>query len=225
LDSCQFNGDITVKANNVKITNSLINGSVTQQGVSGLVISDTTIDCHCPSTATETPPAIGEAGFTLLRVNIFDAGHGVAPTSNVTVQDSWIHGLGANNEAHKDGIYVGNGSNTLIRHNSIECNDGSAGGCTSAIGLLDDFSNITNFTIDHNLLNTNGSYCFYGGAKIPAKAYHAEYISFTDNVFGRAIYPKCGFYGPVTYWDASSPGMVWARNVWSDSGAAVAAEF
>jgi len=226
-DKCKFNGDVVVKASNVKITNSLINGAVnagsgSQQ--SGLVISDTTINCGCLADNSHTPAAIQESNYTLLRVNLYNSGHGAAVKSNVVIQDSYIHGLGANTDAHKDGIYSGDGTNVLIRHNTIECNDGSHAGCTSAIGLLTDFGDISYWTIDHNLLNTVGSYCFYGSGG-PQKRYSTHHITFTNNHFGQTIYPKCGFYGPVTYFDMKKAGMVWSGNVWDDTGATVAASY
>lgn len=222
-DACEFNGDVVVKANNVKITRSLIYGAVSagsgsQQ--SGLVISDTTIDCRCLADNSHTPSAIMESNYTLLRVNLYNSGHGAAVRDNVVIQDSYIHGLGGNTDAHKDGIYSGDGTNVLIRNNTIECNDGPRAGCTAAIGLLTDFADISHYTIDHNLLNTIGSYCFYGSGG-PQKRYISHHITFTNNHFGRAIYPKCGYYGPVTYFDLSQPGNVWSGNVWDDTGAPV----
>lgn len=229
-DSCQFNGDLTVKASDVHITRSLIKGGIDSGSgfagqQSGLVISDTTIDCGCLSQgASDTPSAIQESNFTLLRVNLYNSGHGAAVKSNVVVQDSYIHGLGGNTDAHKDAIFSGDGNNVTIRHNNIECNDGSKAGCTSAIGLLTDFGDITNYTIDNNLLNTIGSYCFYASGG-PQKQYSSNHITFTNNHFGRKYSAKCGGYGPVTYWDASKPGMVWSGNVWDDTGAAVLPEY
>ena len=224
-----FNGGVEVKASGVKITRSLIKGGVdTGSGgpgeQTGLVISDTTIDCGCLADETHTPPAISESNYTLLRVNLFDSGHGAAVKSNVTIQDSYIHGLGANTDAHKDGVFSGDGQHVLIKHNNIECNDGSKGGCTAAIGLLTDFGTISDYTIDGNLLNTNGSYCFYASGG-PQKSYTSNHIVFTNNHFGRSIYPKCGYYGPVAYWDVNAPGNVWNGNVWDDGGGAVAASY
>ncbi len=225
-DACQFNGSLDIRANNVMITRSLIKGQVGagSDGASdqtGLVIRNSTIDCGCLSTDdTHTPAAIADSNFSLLRVNIFNAGHGAAVGSNVTIQDSYIHGLGGNTEAHKDGIYSGNGTNVTIKHNNIECNDGPIAGCTSAIGLLTDFTDITYYTIDNNLLNTNGAYCFYGSGG-PGKTYGSNHITFTNNHFGRKYNANCGFYGPVTYFDIAQPGMVWSGNVWDDTGEAV----
>lgn len=226
-DACQFDGSVDVRANNVVITRSLIKGQVAagSAGASdqtGLAIRDSTIDCGCLSVDdTHTPAAISDSNFSLLRVNIFNAGHGAAVGSNVTIQDSYIHGLGGNTEAHKDGIYSGNGTNVTLKHNTIECNDGPIAGCTAAIGLLTDFTDITYYTIDNNLLNTNGSYCFYASGG-PSKFFGSNHITFTNNHFGRKYNANCGFYGPVTYFDSAQPGMVWSGNVWDDTGESVA---
>ena len=76
----------------------------------------------------------GHLGNLGHRVDVFNAGHGVAVKSNVVVQDSYIHGLGGNTQAHKDGVFIGDGSNSRIIHNTVECNDGPERGCTAAIG-------------------------------------------------------------------------------------------
>ena len=226
-DACFITGGLTVKASNVTITRSLITGGVaTGSGdpgeQTGLVISDSTLDCGCLSQGSnDTPSGIMESNYTLLRVNLMHSGHGAAVKSNVVIQDSWIHDLGGNTEAHKDGIYVGDGTNVVIRHNNIECNDGPLAGCTSAIGLLTDFGNISYYTIDNNLLNTIGSYCLYAAGG-PSKAYTTDHLTVTNNHFGRKDNPNCGYYGPVAYFDAGQPGMVWSGNVWDDTGALVA---
>jgi hypothetical protein len=218
-DACQFAGPVIVNASNVKITRSLILGPVRpSDNQTGLVISDTTINCNCLSTSDDdTPIAILENNYTLLRVNIYNAGHGAGVKNNVLIQDSYIHGLGNNNQAHKDGIFIGDGHGSRIIHNNVECNDGPARGCTAAIGIFDDFSNVYDFVIDGNLLNTGGAYCFYGSGG-PSKPFHSYNITFTNNHFGRKFEPDCGVLGPVTYWDSRQPGMVWSGNVWDDTG-------
>jgi hypothetical protein len=224
-DKCRFSGGVTVRASNVKITRSLVTGQIdagdNQQH--GLKVSDTTIDCGCLADDTHAPAAVSTSNFSLLRVNILHSGHGLSIGSNIVMQDSYIHDLGANTEAHKDGIYVGDGSNVVVRHNNIECNDGSEEGCTAAIGLLTDFGNISNWVIDGNLLNTNGSYCFYASGG-PSKDYSSNHITFINNRFGRTFHAKCGQYGPVAYFDSHAPGMVWRNNTWADSSSQVAAE-
>lgn len=217
-DACSFASGVSIRAAGVVITRSLIHGQVTapNDDLRGAVLRDTEIDCGCLSaSATSTPTAIMYDNFTLTRVNLHGSGHGVAMGSNVTIEDSWIHGLGGNTDAHKDGIYVGDGHDSVIRHNTITCNDGAKAGCTAAIGLLTDFGPISRFTITGNLLNTIGSYCFYAAGG-PGKRFGSDHITFTGNTFGRELYPRCGFYGPVTYWNAAAAGMVWSGNAFDD---------
>lgn len=227
IDSKTINCDLSIRANNVTIKNSLINGAIDAGSggageQTGLIIKDSEINCGCPSVgASDTPTAIMEANFTLLRVNLHNSGHGAAVKSNVTIQDSYIHGLGGDTDAHKDGIFSGDGTNVTIQHNQIECNDGPVHkGCTSAIGLLTDFGQITFYTITQNLLNTNGSYCFYGSGG-PAKDFASDHITFTNNHFGSAINTNCGELGYVTYFDVNAGGMVWSGNVRHDNGTTV----
>jgi hypothetical protein len=228
FDRCKFPQGVEVRADNVHITRSLITGQVdageSESDQHGLVITDTTIDCGCLSDETHAPAAISYSNFTLRRVNILNSGHGAALDSNVVIQDSYIHGQGANTDAHKDGIYVGNGSNVVLRHNNIECNDGSHAGCTAAIGLLTDFGNISNWVIDDNLLNTNGAYCIYGSGG-PSKNYSSNHITITNNHFGQLYNSKCGADGPVTYFDKNAAGNVWRNNVWANSGKQVGPEY
>ena len=56
---------------------------------------------------------------------------------------------------------------------------------------------------------------FYGGGP-SQKPYVSDHITFTDKVFGQTDQPKCGFNGPVAYWDVNGVGQVWARNTWPD---------
>jgi hypothetical protein len=218
-DKCQFDGPVIVDAANVTIQNSLILGPVRPSDtLTGLVIKDTTINCQCLSTSdNDTPVAIMENNYTLLRVNLFNAGHGAAAKNNVVIQDSYIHGLGGNTQAHKDGIFVGDGHGQRFIHNNVECNDGSSRGCTAAIGIFDDFSDVYDVVIDGNLLNTNGAACFYASGG-PEKSFVSHDITFTNNHFGRKFEQNCGVLAPVFYWDSSKPGMVWSGNVWDDTG-------
>jgi hypothetical protein len=53
----------------------------------------------------------------------------------------------------------------------------------------------------------------------------SHHITFTNNHFGRKFEQKCAVLGPVTYWDASKPGMVWSGNVWDDTGRPVLPDY
>ncbi|MDX2307008.1 MAG: hypothetical protein NW216_02085 [Hyphomicrobium sp.] len=64
-----------------------------------------------------------------------------------------------------------------------------------------------------------GGWTIYGGAKRNGKGGDgARMVEVSGNVFARSFFPKCGSFGPVTYW-ASNPesGNVWSGN-FSDDG-------
>lgn len=218
-DSCNFIGGVDVRANNVTISRSFVNGQVTagDNRQTGLVLSDITINCGCGSTTSATPPAIAFSNFTLIRANIYNAGHGVQISNNVTVRDSFIHDLCCDNVAHKDGIISNGGGNATITHNNIDC---AVNYCSAAMGLFGDFSAISHWTIDNNLFNTVGSYCLYGGDSASKPFPTATYMTVTNNHFGRKNGTKCGFYGPVAYFNYNT-GNNWSGNVWDDTGATV----
>jgi hypothetical protein len=217
-DSCTFPGGISVSVPNVTITRSLINGQV-KSNSTGLVISDTEINCHCGSSSNTTPPIVSFSGFTLLRDNIYNGGHGVQIDDSAVVRDSWIHDLCCSgNQAHADGIISnGNDGSVVIDHNTV---DGAGAYMSAAIGLFGDFASIKNWQITNNLLNTTGSYCLYGGAGPAAKKYpNASNVVASGNRFGKKYNAKCGIYGPVA--DFGGSGSSWSGNVWADTGATV----
>jgi hypothetical protein len=222
-DSCNFSGDVSIGGPNVHITRSLINGQVNGGGEvdqPGLLIQDTTIDCGCGSSGNLSPPAIFGGNFTLNRDNIYNVGHGVQiPDDNVVVENSWIHGHCCDaSDAHLDTIISNGGaSNVTIENNNLD--GGPSGALTAAVGMLPDFGNLNNWTFDHNLLNTVGSYCAYTG-DVPAKPHDATNIHWTNNHFGKKYSSKCGIYGPV-YPGGTSSGFVWSGNVWDDTGATI----
>jgi hypothetical protein len=213
-DSCRFDGSVTVKANNVVISRSLVIGQIRAGSGSqqtGLLVKDTTVDARAfGSTATTTPPAVSYANFTLLRVNIFGSGHGVQTNGNAVIRDSWIHDLCCTNVAHKDGIISNGGSNVTVVHNNVECAAGNM--CSAALGLFGDFKPLSHWTVENNLFNTTGGFCAYGG-DIPGKKYPTStYMVFRNNTFGNKYNPGCGTYGPIGDWTTNT-GDVWTGNL------------
>ena len=221
-DSCQFNGSVTVKADNVVISRSLVVGRVLAGSGSqqtGLLIKDTTIDARgFGSNSTGTPPGVSYANFTLLRVNLFGSGHGVQTNGNAVIKDSWIHDLCCDNVAHKDGIISNGGSNVTVVHNNVECAAGNY--CSAALGLFGDFSPISHWTVQDNLFNTTGGYCAYGGDSTAKKFPVSTYIVFQNNHFGNRYNPGCGTYGPIGGWTTNT-GDVWTGNVLDSTGAGI----
>lgn len=225
-DSCSFSGDVNVGGQNVHITRSLINGQVKGPGganevnQSGLLIQDTEINCHCGSSSGVTPPAIYGGNFTLNRVNMHNAGHMVqVPDNNVVVENSWLHdNCCSGNTAHADSIISNGGaSNVTVSNNTL---DGAGAYMSAAVGLFGDFGSMSNWTFDHNLFNTTGSYCVYAGNS-SGKPYGATNMHYTNNHFGKKYNSQCGIYGAATAGGGS--GFVWTGNVWDDGSGSVLA--
>src|SRR4029079_9333988 len=129
------------------------------------------------------------------------------------------------NHAHASSVREEQG--LTLRHNSLHCSytgpyNGDTLGCSADLTGYPDFAPIKNNTIDRNLFvaSPGGGFCAYGGAT-SGKPYsgdptNATNQTFTNNVFQRGTNNKCGSYRPVTSFNPSESGNVWAGNVWDD---------
>jgi len=88
-------------------------------------------------------------------------------------------------------------------------------GASSAIGLYADSGSVTDATIRDNWM-AGGAYTLYAGGAGSAR------IVVTGNVFSNEYWPKCGFYGPIAYWNPGGSGNLWSGNTYRN-GDAVAA--
>jgi hypothetical protein len=197
-------GCIRVSAPGVVIRRSKISCSGGYAVLSGdgdysgerLLIEDTEIDCkHTGGTA------LGEANFTLRRVDISGCENGGDINQNVTVEDSYVHDLYNEGSAHTDGFQMASGHyengnlvagslNVTISHNTIYGMgaDGSFG--TSAI--ISNHGADRNILIQDNLLagGAVALYCEQG-----AKGTNYRVL---NNAFSRKFKHTVGYYGPST---------------------------
>jgi hypothetical protein len=146
---------------------------------------------------------------------------------NCLVEDSYMHGQMTDETgvAHESGIRMGQGA--TIRHNTITCDAPDVppdAGCSAGLTGYGDFAPVQNNTIDNNLFQgTTGGYCAYGGASKGKPYPDTRNIVFTNNVFGRGDSGRCGYWGPITAFDATDPGNVWSGNIWADGKPVAAA--
>ena len=96
----------------------------------------------------------------------------------------------------------------LIQHNTML----NSYGQTDAIGLFQDFTVVSNVTINDNLL-AGGGYTIYGGMGSHGQSSN---IMVTNNVFSTMYYPQGGHYGPATAFDPTASGNVWSGNAWTN---------
>ncbi|MBX7267811.1 hypothetical protein KIF24_18405 [Micromonospora sp. Llam7] len=223
IDKRHVRCSLLIKAKNVVIRSSRVDGSVQLEGGGYSVrIEDAEIDG-----GQAQAPAVGYENVTVLRSEIRGGQASVNCYRNCHVQDSWLHSqhLPDGGDWHLNAFLSNGGSDIRLVHNTLSCdrpNNAAGGGCTANASIFGDFGPNRNYTIQDNFFVASAemSYCFYGGFDE-----HKEYgtqvsgIVVTGNVFQRGRNGKCGGHGPATSWARSAPGNVWRDNVWSDGKA------
>lgn len=218
LENVEINGCVSLApgADNVIIRNVLIKTPdcrfmlLNDEGAKNLQVIDTEFD---GMNNGQGDSAVGGYNYTLTRVNIHNTFDGAKLGSNVTIQDSYIHDLIVTDDSHNDGLQGLDGTNIVIRRNTIIAPDGS----TSAIILGvngNDSWRLNNILIDNNLLG-GGAWTVYGGYQEGVDPLdRVSNIRITNNKFTTRIFPKGGFYGPITSVDP--PAVTTSGNVWYD---------
>ncbi len=125
-----------------------------------------------------------------------------------TIENNYIHSPGMATGDHVNGVTT-NGDNDplLIQHNTILNNYAQ----TDAIGLFQDFSTVSNVTINDNFL-AGGGYTIYGGIGSYGQSSN---IVVTNNTISTMYHAHGGYYGPVADFDSTAPGNVWTANTYS----------
>ena len=197
-------GLIKIQAANVTIKNSIVRGRAMNgpgalinnlSGYSGLKITDTEL---YPSTPSPDVNGIYGYNFTATRLEI----HGVIDAvhitgSNVTVQQSWLHGnLHYANDpnqggaaSHDDSIQIQKGSNIKVIGNTI------SGSHSAGVQITQDTGDVSNFTFTNN--KADGGKCTINIAQKTHGPIYGAVI--TDNTFGRNTrIANCAIISPKT---------------------------
>jgi hypothetical protein len=203
-------GALVVRAKDVVIRSSKIHGDL--DAVAGVYVEETGSLTITDSEIFDVQVGISYSNWTALRVDIHDTtSDGVKISSNVRLQDSWIHDGKPDPGAHWDGGQVQSGLVDAVVQGSYI--DASGPRTNAALFLAPDLGPSTRgpLTVTGNWLD-GGNYTLYvlDGAN---KTYYIEDIKVADNRFGRS-----SRYGPA---DVTVP-VSWSRNVWDDSGQTVA---
>jgi hypothetical protein len=114
----------------------------------GLLLEDVEVDC-----ANQGFTAIGYYGLVARRVNLHGCENGIDIDDDVVVEDSYIHDMFEDADAHADGVQFNGGANVVIRHNTIVIR-GTSAIITGHGGPFD------HVTIEGNLLG-GGAYTLY----------------------------------------------------------------
>lgn len=206
-----------VRASNVSITNSRVNGWVRVE--SG---SLSMVDSEIFSPAGQT--GIDGSNYSVLRGDISGGNRQGNCDVNCTVRDSWLHGTRIYpSSQHASGFRLG--QHTLLEHNTITCDaaqTSAGGGCSAPITGYPDFAPLHHNTVVNNKIaeSPNSAFCAYGGAT-SGKDYsndstNATYIVFRDNVFGRGPTGRCAIYGVISDFASGRTGNVWSNNRFDD---------
>lgn len=179
FDAVEFRGRLYVNHKNVLIKRSKLTGDqyyavYTNTSGTGLTIED------CDITGGVR---IGD-GFTGRRNHLY-AAEGksrndgwIFAASNVVLEDNLINGLKGSTGAHLDGIQVMGGDNIVIKNNWIEAVSPEImdGGVNAAIFLSPDKGEISNVTIEGNMLIEKDGY-------YPLRINAKGRVSVTNNVW------------------------------------------
>jgi hypothetical protein len=227
IDSKTVNCSLSIKAANVMIKNSKMNGQVILDvdlaGSSrwSFTLQDSEVDAGAIQQS-----AVGWGNLAVIRSNIHGGQTAIQCEENSVscfVQDSYLHGqyLPDDEPWHLGGFLSDGGQNMTLRHNYVVCDHAvnSLGeGCTGDINLIPNFASINGALIEHNLLGANedSSFCTYGGEKSTSATPHSYNVIYKDNVFQRGSNGKCADYGPVNAFDLNNTGNQWINNRYED---------
>jgi hypothetical protein len=233
IDKKTVNCNLNIRAKNVTITNSKINGAVIVDSdfcsSYSYSVSDSTIHLNDINLR-----GLMSCSYTATRVNV-SGGQSMAWCDTCTIQDSYLHhpledpaGAAANHAAHNSTVRIA--KYAIVKHNTLWCfvkeysqpNGEDTSGCSAnQTGYSHDGAAPYNSRIEANLyMPTSGGYCAYGGSTTGALS-SVHDIVFVNNVFKRNAYngqggPNCGYWGAITSFDSSRPGNQWVNNRWDD---------
>lgn len=221
IDARTVNCDLRIRAADVMITRSVINGNVILRDLEeGHSFSISDSEVHV---GERLLTGLGNGFFTAHRVEITGGGRSAYCATDCTIEDSWVHAQTGDpgGEAHLSGIRMG--QNTTLRGNRIICEGDRTppgSGCSAALTGYGDFRPIRNNLIENNFFHSgNASFCAFGGSSREKPfSGDARDVRFIDNVFERDADGSCGIHGPIVAFDSDAPGNVWENNRWSDGG-------
>lgn len=228
IDAKTVNCILSVRAANVTITRSQINGGVDIPSSAPAEASFTITDSNI-HIGDNLNTGLMRRNFTANRVEITGGRRSVYCMSNCVIENSWVHAQGGDpdGEAHFSGIRME--QYTTVRHSSITCeaNRHAASGCSAGLTGYGDFAAVQNNLIERNLFygGSGGASttCAYGGSSGDdgGKPYGhlAENIRFISNRFVRGPSGHCGNLRTVIDFNPVRPGNVWSDNLFNDGTA------
>lgn len=224
VENIEVREAIKLFGDNVTIRNS----RVTTTGLSGGLSAGIQQTASATGTTVQNTDIYGDGGnqmqygikddslgMTITGVNIWAFSNGIQANEDETITDSFVHDPVFFSGDHTDSFISTGGNNVTLNHNTF-LNQLAQ---TSAIGLFCDFSPITNFTVNNNLLGGGGYALYAGGSGSGCSG--SNHIVITNNRFTKKYYPNSGFFGTDTNYNAGQTGNTWTGNVWYEDGTVV----
>ena len=226
IDRLDIRGEVYIKANNVKITRSIVRGGpaatkpralvMAWWNYTGLKIEDSTFRATNRSLLID---GISGSNITATRVNVSNVVDPVKVIgSNVTITRSWLHGNihSDNDPNHKDGrthddsVQITGGSNIVIQENTLEDAHNAAIQINQGVRLT------SKVAISRNWLSDGVCTLNISAGAGPA----LQGITVTGNRFGPGSHAKrCPILSPKT------SRVQFSGNVWDDTGFGAAPRF
>jgi len=154
VEDLDITGGVTVQANNVTIRNCRITGGLygvnCSFGYTGTLIEDCTI-------YNGTSKGVYGGNFTARRCDVSEYSDCMLVSSNVLVEDCYLHDLKVTAGSHNDGIQCTGGSNITVSHCTIQ---GLYQEQTSALIFQTNNAPIDNVLFENNFLS-GGAYTVY----------------------------------------------------------------
>lgn len=201
LNTQMGNGYIRVDAGgHLTFNKCLIRGKVDCDGSDRSV---TFIDCTLDG--NEDVLAVGYNNVTLIRCNVFNGIECVNSSSDLFIEDSYIHHpyLVPLSDGHVNPLFNGGGTNITIRGSTfwspVEDN-GYGGGTSTNMSFFGDFAVVQNVLVENCYIrSTPGAYGVTLGWN-PGKPYgdNPTNVIFRNNVFERGVSGHNASYGPAT---------------------------
>jgi len=209
VEGLHVEGTLTIAADRVTVRDTLVQGGGelypirVVKGTSGGLIENVEVD----NLGNAGIGILIEGGVTIRNANVHSGKLGVQiMADDVSIENSYIHGLERISGGHHDTIQVRSGDDVLICGNNLQPYVPETDDPMNAaiqIGSLAGQDPITNLRVIGNLMN-GGNYTVNGGGRG-----EVESARYADNYFGRDFR-----YGPATNLENSD----WAdSNVWLDT--------
>jgi hypothetical protein len=219
IDAKHIKGALIIKASNVKVTRSLIEGragsdSVVISSGSGILLQDDEVTVAHPSAGTD---AMSVRGATLNRLNIHGGVDGMKLSSNSVVENSWIHGLNyfssdpaqGGGPTHNDAIQIMSGTNIRITGNYLQATSSN----NAAIQVTQDAGSTSGLNISGNWADGGGCTFNFSGHGPGGELLSMGGITVTSNRFGH----NTAFAGCAILTDLQTT-ISQSGNVYDDTG-------